>query len=82
VDLHLFEFSKEGALLFEGNAYPSEVLEGKGTIGGIEAQCLTAEAQLLYHQGYEHGSNDAHDVLLICDTFGLPVPDEYKQDGK
>ncbi|MDR1753876.1 MAG: aminoglycoside nucleotidyltransferase, partial [Eubacterium sp.] len=25
VDLHLFEFSKEGALLFEGNAYPSEV---------------------------------------------------------
>ena len=77
IDLHLFEFAEAGTLLFENETYPADVLNGKGTIGGIAVCCLTAEAQLLYHQGYEHKEKDIHDVLLICNTFALPIPKEY-----
>jgi lincosamide nucleotidyltransferase A/C/D/E len=80
VDLHLIEFREEDteALYFEGEAYPLFVLRGKGTIGGIAVRCFTAEAQLLFHQGYEHNENDIHDVLLLCKTFELSIPEEYR----
>jgi lincosamide nucleotidyltransferase A/C/D/E len=77
IDLHLFEFGKEGTLHFENEAYPSEILTGKGIIGTTAVNCLTAEAQLQYHQGYEYDENDKKDVLLLCKTFGFPVPPEY-----
>ena len=80
VDLHLIEFKEEDpeALYFEGEAYPLYVLGGKGNIGGISVHCFTAEAQLLFHQGYDHGEKDRHDVLLLCKTFGLDIPAEYE----
>jgi lincosamide nucleotidyltransferase A/C/D/E len=77
IDLHLFEFAEAGTLRFENETYPSDVLNGTGTIGGITVRCLTAEAQLLYHQGYEQTEKDRHDVLLLCKTFGLSIPEEY-----
>jgi lincosamide nucleotidyltransferase A/C/D/E len=78
VDLHRFEFAGADTLRFEGELYPACLLDGTGTIGGVPVRCLTPEAQLLYHQGYEHDENDTADVLLLCETFGLPVPEEYK----
>ena len=77
IDLHLFEFIEADALCFENKIYPSDILNGKGTIGGITVNCLTADAQLLYHQGYEYREKDRHDVLLLCKTFGLSIPEEY-----
>ena len=77
VDLHLFEFEGTETLFFENESYPSNILAGEGTIGGIRVQCFTAEAQLLYHQGYEHNEKDVHDVMLLCKTFGLDIPTEY-----
>ena len=79
VDLHLIEFKAEDveSLYFEGEAYPLFVLEGTGTIGGVAVQCFTAEAQVLFHQGYEHSEKDVHDVLLLCKKFGLEVPEGY-----
>ena len=84
VDLHLIEFKKEDpkSLYFEGEAYPLFVLDGKGTIGGVAVRCFTAEAQLLFHQGYEHTEKDTHDVLLLCKTFGLEAPEEYKTNSE
>ena len=80
VDLHLIELREEekDVLYFEGEAYPRFVLEGEGTIDGVGVQCFTAEAQLLFHQGYEHTEKDVHDVLLLCKTFGLDIPEEYQ----
>lgn len=80
IDLHLFEFGKVGTLYFENEIYPSDILNGKGIIGGIMVRCLSAEAQLLYHQGYEHNENDVHDVLLLCKIFGFSLPAEYKDE--
>ncbi|MCL2793285.1 MAG: aminoglycoside nucleotidyltransferase [Spirochaetaceae bacterium] len=78
VDLHLLDFDGTDTFYFDKEPYPSNVLNGKGIIDGITVQCFTAEAQLLFHQGYEHNENDIHDVLLLCKTFGLDIPEEYK----
>jgi lincosamide nucleotidyltransferase A/C/D/E len=79
IDLHIFEFTKDGNLRYENEIYPSKVLDGKGKIGRITVHCLTAEAQILYHQGYEHKEKDIQDVLLICKTFDFPIPEEYEK---
>ena len=80
VDVHLLDFDENDteAFYFDKEPYPSYVLDGKGKIGGIPVNCFTAEAQLLFHQGYEHGENDIHDVLLLCKTFKLELPEDYK----
>jgi len=77
IDLHLFEFAEAGTLRFENETYQSNIFIGKGIIGGIAVCCLTAKAQLEYHKGYEFSEKDIHDVLLLCKTFGLPVPEQY-----
>ncbi|MDR0287709.1 MAG: nucleotidyltransferase family protein [Clostridiales bacterium] len=79
VDLHLFEFVEAGRLRFDNATYPSDALNGKGVIGEIAVRCLTAEAQILYHQGYEQKEKDRHDVLLLCETFGFSIPEEYEK---
>jgi len=77
VDLHLFEFEGTNALYFEREAYPSDILNGKGIIGGIAVQCFNAEAQVLFHQGYKHSEKDVHDVFLLCKTFEVDIPAQY-----
>ena len=80
VDLHLIEFREDDAesLYFEGEAYPVFVLDGTGMIGGFEVKCFTAEAQLLFHQGYEQGEKDIHNVLSLCKAFNLDIPEGYQ----
>jgi lincosamide nucleotidyltransferase A/C/D/E len=78
IDLHIFEFAETGTLCFENEIYPSDILNGKGLIGEIAVRCLTPEAQILYHQGYEQTEKDRHDVQLLCKTFGLSIPKEYE----
>jgi lincosamide nucleotidyltransferase A/C/D/E len=77
VDLHLFEFDAEGNALYEGESYHSWVLGGHGVIGGMDVLCLTPEAQLLFHQGYEHDGQDEHDVRLLCEAYHLELPEGY-----
>jgi lincosamide nucleotidyltransferase A/C/D/E len=79
IDLHLLEFEGTETLYFEGEAYPSNILNGEGIIGGVAVRCFPAEAQLLFHQGYEHSKKDTHDVLLLCKTFGIDIPAQYGQ---
>lgn len=79
IDLHLFEFAEVGTLRYDNETYSSDALNGKGIIGGITVRCLTPEAQLLFHQGYEPDEKDEHDVMLLCETFGFSLPDEYKK---
>ena len=39
--------------------------------------CLTVEAQILYHDGYELGEKDVNDILLLCETFDKPIPERF-----
>ena len=77
VDLHFFEFAEKGTLRFENEIYPLEIFNGNGKIGEITVRCLTAEAQVKYHQGYEHKEKDTNDVLLLCKTFRIPIPEKF-----
>jgi len=78
IDLHIFEFTGQGTLLFEGATYPASVFSGIGRIGDKVVKCIGAEEQVLFHLGYEHDENDIHDVRLLCEKFHIPVPNEYK----
>jgi hypothetical protein len=43
---------------------------------------MTAEAQIQFHQGYEHSDKDVQDVLLLCKTFGFPMPEDFRDACK
>ena len=78
IDLHIFKFNEQGYIVFEGEEYPPNVFSGIGEIGNKEVKCIDAENQVLFHLGYEHNENDVHDVKLLCERFGIPIPREYK----
>ena len=77
IDLHCFEYVEDG-ILYDGYTFPSETFSGKGKIGNIEVFCINPEAQVQFHLGYEYDENDVHDVLLLCRTFNLEIPEQYK----
>jgi hypothetical protein len=56
--------------------YPLRGLAGKGAIGGRAVRCLTAEAQVLCHAGYELDEDDLHDLRLL-----RPAPDVLEAFG-
>lgn len=59
--------------------YPPEGFTGVGTIAGRELPCLTAQVQVNFcHQGYEPAEKDRHDITLLCEKFGLELPEVYR----
>lgn len=78
IDLHLFETDATGELLFEDTVYPAEIFSSTGHIAGKEVRCIPPAEQVAFHLEYAHDENDAHDVRLLCERFGLDLPDACK----
>ena len=78
IDLHCFDYTDDGKILYEGNCFPLETFSGKGRIDGIDVSCIEPYSQVMFHLGYEFDGNDVHDVMLLCETFHIEIPDEYK----
>jgi lincosamide nucleotidyltransferase A/C/D/E len=83
IDFHPLVFDDDGngrQHLPDGRwgVYPAEGLEGTGSINGLTIRCLTPELQLRFHLGYEPDDDDRHDVAMLCEHFGLAVPDAYR----
>lgn len=78
VDIHFFEWTENGDMLFEGEIFSKEYMLGIGKIGSYHVKTFTAEAHMLFKQGYEHDADDVHDVKLLADNFGLPIPQQYQ----
>ena len=78
IDLHCFEFT-DGGIVYEGDTFPLKTFSGIGKVGDITVSCIEPLSQVMFHLGYEHDENDMHDVLLLCETFQIEVPDEYKE---
>lgn len=57
-----------------GGAYPDDGLQGTGEIEGRPVPCITAELQLRHHLGYAWDENDRHDMELLAERFGVPLP--------
>jgi len=82
IDFHTVVFDDEGGgvqTLQSGRSYryPPEGFRGSGIIAGRPVACLTAEVQIERHTGYEPDDKDSHDVLLLFERFGLPLPAAY-----
>jgi lincosamide nucleotidyltransferase A/C/D/E len=79
VDLHPVVFDRQGngwQELGEGawGDYPAEGLAGVGVVGGRPVRCATPQLQVRHHLGYPLGSSDRHDLRLLAERFGVPVP--------
>lgn len=35
-------------------------------------------AQVAFHCGYDYDAYDMHDVRLLCERFGIPLPEAYR----
>ena len=57
--------------------FPSKNFSSIGA-GDITVSCIEPLSQVMLHLGYEHDKNDVHDVMLLCETFQIAIPDEYK----
>jgi lincosamide nucleotidyltransferase A/C/D/E len=77
VDVHSYTLDESGNNIF-GVSYRSEHLTGRGSIDGYPVRCIAPEWLVEFHTGYEADDNDRHDVRLLCERFGIDVPEEYR----
>ena len=77
VDVHPLRFDDDGhgwQQLSESEddwgLYPAAGLAAHGSIGGRGVACLSAELQIRFHQGYEPGPKDEHDLELLRQLEG------------
>lgn len=88
VDAHLVDLSEtrrsgEGINIYGPAGLPFEVgsLEGSGEIAGRRVNCETAAFQVRGHTGYTPDEQDYKDVLALCRTFSIEVPELFRSMG-
>jgi lincosamide nucleotidyltransferase A/C/D/E len=54
--------------------YPAGDIGATGRIGEREVRCISAELQLRHHLGYDLGETDMHDLTVLRERFGIPLP--------
>lgn len=82
VDLHLYETLANGRFHYGSVTAPfvfsGEDLTGSGRISDVPVRCEAPAFALRNHTGYDLREVDRHDVAVLCEHFGLPVPDAYR----
>jgi lincosamide nucleotidyltransferase A/C/D/E len=81
LDFHTVTFDAEGGGVQPQPSgglfrYPPEGFV-TGQVRGVSVPCISAQVQVLCHLGYEPTDKDARDVLRLCRSFGLRVPEAY-----
>ncbi len=59
--------------------YPSRGFAGRGRVGGRVVRCLSAEVQMLVHDGYELTAKDYRELYLLHERFGVELPAKYAE---
>ncbi len=76
IDLHPLQFAPDGSATQSSLdpdkpfRYPAECFV-TGTIGGTRVRCISAERQADFHQGYDPGAADLHDMARLRAEFGV-----------
>ena len=78
IDFHSCTFDGEGNNIF-GVKYPLESLQGSGIIANFPVRCVPPDWLVKFHSGYELDENDYQDVKLLCEKFGLQIPEEFNE---
>jgi lincosamide nucleotidyltransferase A/C/D/E len=80
VDAHAMRLDDQGngvpAWEHDGFAILREHLAGEGTIAGVAIRCISPESQVLGHTGYELPQEQARDLALLQERFGVGHPDQ------
>jgi lincosamide nucleotidyltransferase A/C/D/E len=79
VDVHPVAFDQEGGGVYEMDdgwswVYPARGFTGRGVVAGRSVRCLTADVQVLVHDGYELTEKDYLELRLLHDRFGVDLP--------
>jgi lincosamide nucleotidyltransferase A/C/D/E len=82
IDVHVIVLDEQGNGIYgrpENEMYPAAALTGNGTINDRAVRCISPEWAIKFHSGYELKEKDYNDVAALCERFGIPLPDDYKQ---
>jgi lincosamide nucleotidyltransferase A/C/D/E len=83
IDVHVIVLDEQGNGIYgppeNGEMYPAAALTGNGTINDRAVRCISPEWAIKFHSGYELKEKDYKDVAALCENFGIPLPDDYKQ---
>jgi lincosamide nucleotidyltransferase A/C/D/E len=79
VDVHPVTFDRDGGGVYvtdDGGTwiYPAFGFAGRGAIAGRRVRCLSPEAQVIVHDGYELGEKDYAELRLLHERFGVELP--------
>ncbi len=83
VDFHIVVLDEGGKGIYgppaNGEFYSAAALRGTGSIDGLELRCIAPAELIEYHDGYELDCCDFQDVRLLCERFGLPLPERFER---
>lgn len=86
IDLHVIELDEAGNGIYgpkeAGVMYPAAALSGMGVILGKSVHCISPEWVVKFHSGYQLRAKDHHDVIAVCEKFGIKLPEEYQEVRK
>jgi lincosamide nucleotidyltransferase A/C/D/E len=83
VDVHpvVFDDARGGGVyeMDDGRdwVYPASGFAGRGRVAGRGVRCLTAEVQVLVHDGYRLSEKDYRELYLLHQRFGVALPAKY-----
>ena len=81
VDIHTYTLDRVNHPE-QGLDYPLDSLNGKGSILDHPVRCIDVENMVKFHSGYLLDENDYHDVMILCQRFGIELPAEYAKFDK
>lgn len=76
LDVHSYALDAAGQNL-SGVPYAAEHLTGTGVIAERPVRCIDPAWLVKFHTGYKIDEKNRQDVRLLCERFGLPLPDDY-----
>jgi lincosamide nucleotidyltransferase A/C/D/E len=59
--------------------YPASGFTGRGRVAGRLVRCLSAEVQVLVHDGYELTDKDWRELSLLHERLGVALPVKYAE---
>ena len=86
VDFHVIEINEQGDGVYGppelNELYPAETLTGRGILDGHTVRCLSPHGLIGFRVDYPHPprERDFHDVRVVCDHFGIEIPEKYRSD--
>ena len=71
VDLHCFEYTGEGEMLYEGDCFPIESFSGKGKIEEIEVSGFETYGQVRFQLRSDFDDHGVNDVKYLLETINI-----------